>query len=140
MWSLHQSAPHEVVEKYELASLSICVEPAKAIGAKIGHLIVAANVNSHGDILNLSIVSSTGEVCFLFNFFRWMYSINLWNADINTGLNVLQNEATIDLFVVEIQIHKQPLDAANYILIGIYMAVVKVFKTSSLQDCQPRLP
>ncbi|GKB64876.1 hypothetical protein Tco_0921062, partial [Tanacetum coccineum] len=69
-----------------------------------------------------------------------MYSINLWNADINIGLNVLQNEATVDLFAAEIQIHKQPHDAADYILIGIEMSVVKVFKTSSLQDCQPTLP
>ncbi|GJU15252.1 time for coffee-like protein isoform X1 [Tanacetum coccineum] len=147
--SLHQSAPHEVVEKYELASLSIvenqiftqprpkrcathcyiawnihylqqfmkinpflppasrsnacisaatlvaaqCVKPAEAIGAKLEHLIVAANINSHGDMLNLSIVASI----------------------------VLQNESTVDLFAAEIQIHKQPLDAADYILIGIHM-------------------
>ncbi|GJT06691.1 RNA-directed DNA polymerase, eukaryota [Tanacetum coccineum] len=33
---------------------------SEAIGAKLGHLIVAANVNSHDDILNLSTVASIG--------------------------------------------------------------------------------
>ncbi|GKB49348.1 reverse transcriptase domain-containing protein [Tanacetum coccineum] len=98
-----------------------CVEAAEAIGAKLRYLIVAANVNSHGVILNLS-----------------TDGINPWNAGINTGLSgitanwkvpmlLLQNEATVDLFAAKIQIHKQPLDAADYILIGIEMSVVKVF-------------
>ncbi|GJV75379.1 chalcone isomerase [Tanacetum coccineum] len=43
---------------YCLIGLSLgCVE---AIGAELGHLIVAANVNSHGDILNLTTVASVG--------------------------------------------------------------------------------
>ncbi|GKB67225.1 hypothetical protein Tco_0928637 [Tanacetum coccineum] len=101
-----------------------CVKPAEAIGAKLGHLIVAANVNSHDDILNLSTVASIG--CTVLTRGMRLYAVII---------SLLQNEATVDLFAAEIQIHKQPLNAADYILIGIEMSVVKVFKTSSLQDC-----
>nr|GEW22194.1 pyruvate, phosphate dikinase [Tanacetum cinerariifolium] len=48
------------------------------------------------------------------------------NVKISRALEVLQNEATVDLFAPKIQIQKQPLDAADYILIGIKMSVVKI--------------
>ncbi|GJT71281.1 reverse transcriptase domain-containing protein [Tanacetum coccineum] len=145
-----------------------CVEAAEAIGAKLRYRIVAANVENATSTKFLQtnfhkfFCKTFVDVAYLCCF-NWMYSINPWNAGINTGLSgittnwkvpmlLLQNEATVDLFAAKIQIHKQPLDVADYILIGIEMSVVKVFngkvnvwnyllsKTSSLQDCQPRLP